>query len=244
MAYLHIMYKLLKNSLYSDEYITPDREHSALIIIDVQRDFTLIGAVAEIPGTLTSVPYIKRLVQSYREVGLPIVHVIRLYNKDGSNVDLCRRKAIENGKQSVFPGSDGAELMDELKPSSDIRLNSNLLLSGNLQQIGSMEWILYKPRWGAFYNTKLETHLQNLDVNTLVVCGCNFPNCPRTTIFEASERDFRIVLATDATSVLYDIAIQELKNIGVSVMITDECLAWLGVSSYLNTNLQTSSPKH
>jgi nicotinamidase-related amidase len=215
-----------------DEYITPDRKHSALLIIDVQRDFTLIVAVAEIPGTLTSVQYTKRLVQGYREVGLPIVHVIRLYSKDGSDVDLCRRKAIENGKQLVIPGSDGAELMDELKPSPTISLNSKLLLSGNLQQIGSMEWIMYKPRWGAFYDTKLERHLQNLGVNTVVVCGCNFPNCPRTTIYEASERDYRIVLVTDATSVLYDRALLELKNIGVSVMNTDGCIEWLGAPSY------------
>jgi nicotinamidase-related amidase len=57
---------------------------------------------------------------------------------------------------------------------------------------------MYKPRWRAFYNTLLEKHLHNLDVNTVVVCGCNFPNCPRTTIYEASERDFRIILAKDA----------------------------------------------
>jgi nicotinamidase-related amidase len=75
-----------------------------------------------------------------------------------------------------------------------------------------MEWIIYKPRWGAFYNTKLERHLQNLDVNTVAVCGCNFPNCPRITIYEASERDYRIVLATDATSALYDRALLELKK--------------------------------
>jgi nicotinamidase-related amidase len=111
----------------------------------------------------------------------------------------------------VIPGSDGAEFMDELKPSPAIRLDSSLLLSGHLQQIGTIEWIMYKPRWGAFYNTLLEKHLHNLDVNTVVVCGCNFPNCPRTTIYEASERDFRIILAKDATSLVYDIGLQELK---------------------------------
>jgi nicotinamidase-related amidase len=133
----------------------------------------------------------------------------------------------------VIPGSDGAELMGELKPSSDIRLDSSLLLSGRLQQIGIMEWIMYKPRWGAFYNTLLEKHLHNLDVNTVVVCGCNFPNCPRTTIYEASERDFRIILAKDATSLIYDIGLEELENIGVSLMNTDECIALLaGASSY------------
>jgi nicotinamidase-related amidase len=149
---------------------------------------------------------------------------------DGSNADLCRRKVIESGKQVVISGSDGAELIDELKPSRDIRLNSNLLLSGNLQQIGSMEWIMYKPRWGGFYNTILERHLNDLHVNTVVVCGCNFPNCPRTTIYEASERDFKIVLAKDATSGIYVIGLQGLKNIGVSVMNTEESLAWLSGS--------------
>ena len=215
----------------SDEYITPDRKHSALLIIDVQRDFTLKDAAAEIPGTSTSVQYIKSLVQGYREVGHPIVHVIRLYNKDGSNVDLCRRKAIENGKHLVTPGSDGVQLMDELKPSPNVTLNSSLLLSGKLQQIGPMEWILYRPRWGAFYKTVLERHLHRIGANTVVVCGCNFPNCPRTTIYEPGERDFRIVLAKDVTSFIYDIALQELKNVGVSIMNTDECIAWLGALS-------------
>ena len=157
---------------------------------------------------------------------------MRLYRADGSNVELCRRPAIENGKRLVIPGSNGAELMDELKPSSEIRLNSSLLLSGQFQQIGHMEWIMYKPRWGAFYNTLLEKHLRILGVNTIVVCGCNFPNCPRTTIYEASERDFRIILAKDATSLIYVIGLQELKNIGVSLMNTNECIAWLQ-DSYL-----------
>ncbi len=135
------------------DYITPDGNHSALIIIDVQCDFTLKGAISEIQGTLQTIPHIKRLVHLYREKSYPIFHVVRLYSADGSNADLCRRKAIENGKQVVIPESDGAELMEELKPSSTIILDSSLLLSGQLQQIGTMEWIIYKPRWGAFYNT-------------------------------------------------------------------------------------------
>jgi nicotinamidase-related amidase len=74
--------------------------------------------------------------------------------------------------------------------------------------------------------------IPDLGVNTVVVCGCNFPNCPRTTIYEASERDFRIILAKDATSLTYDTGLQELQNIGVSLMNTDECIVWLRASSY------------
>ena len=210
----------------NDKNIEPDVKHSALIVIDVQKDFTLKDAPAEIPGTLQAVPNIQKIVNHHRKQQLPIFHVIRLYREDGSNVDLCRKKIIENGKQMVIVGSNGAELVDELKPSSDIKLDSNLLLSGSLQKIDEMEWIMYKPRWGAFYNTSLEKHLRNLDVNTVVVCGCNFPNCPRTTIYEASERDFKIVMIKDATSVLYDKAIFELQNIGISLMNTNEYLSW------------------
>jgi nicotinamidase-related amidase len=209
------------------DYISPDNKHSALIIIDVQRDFTLPVATAEIPGTIQVVPNIQQLAQKYRMVGYPIIHVIRLYRQDGSNVDLCRRELVKSGKQIVIAGSVGAEIMDELKPSVDTALDSNLLLSGRLQQMGSMEWIMYKPRWGAFYGTPLEEHLRSLDVNTVAITGCNFPNCPRTTIYEASERDFRIVLLKDATSQIYEKALEEMRSIGVSVMDTRECISWL-----------------
>ena len=53
-------------------------------------------------------------------------------------------------------------------------------------------------------------------------CGCNFPNCPRTSIYEASERDFRVVLAHDAISGLYERGERELANIGVRLMSTPE----------------------
>ena len=81
---------------------------------------------------------------------------------------------------------------------------------------------MFKPRWGAFYRTGLEGHLRDLAVTTVVFAGCNFPNCPRTSIYEASERDFRIVAATDAISGLYDRGRDELAAIGVSMLSADE----------------------
>lgn len=97
------------------------------------RDFTLKDAIAEIPGRMEKVPYIQRLVRHYREEGFPIIHIIRLYRADGSNVNLSRKRSIEEGKQIVILGSDGAELMDELKPSSNTRLDLALSISESLQ---------------------------------------------------------------------------------------------------------------
>ena len=194
-----------------------------MLTIDVQRDFALPRAPAEIPGTAEAAPRMGRIAAAFRWAGRPVVHVVRLYLPDGSNADLCRREVLERGARVVLPGSEGAELLDELKPSPATRLDARRLLAGELQEVGANEWAMYKPRWGAFYRTPLEEHLRNLSVNTVVVCGCNFPNCPRTTVYEASERDFRVVLVADATSGLYERGARELENIGVKLFDSGDC---------------------
>lgn len=60
-----------------------------------------------------------------------------------------------------------------------------------------------------------------------MVAGCNFPNCPRTTVYEASERDFRVVLATDGVSGLYPLGAEELSAVGVALMSAAEVVAAL-----------------
>ena len=166
------------------------------------------------------VPYIVKLLNAYRAIGRPIVHIVRLYLSDGSNVDLCRRESVRTGKELVRPGSAGAELVQELLPAADKELDCPHLLGGGIQTLGPREVAIYKPRWGAFFGTPLHDHLDGLQVNTLVVCGCNFPNCPRTTIYEASERDFRVVLVEDAVSGIYQQGKEELRNIGVHLWST------------------------
>ncbi|MEW7996735.1 MAG: isochorismatase family cysteine hydrolase [Candidatus Thiodiazotropha endolucinida] len=204
------------------KYTEPHINNSALITIDTQNDFTLDNAPAQIAGTKDVIPNMARLLDSYRKKGMLIIHVIRLYLPDGSNVDLCRREIIEKGKGVVIPESEGAELVEDLKPDSSIELNANVLLAGELQKIGSNEFVMYKPRWGAFYGTRLQDFLKKHKLDTLVFSGCNYPNCPRTSIYEASERDFRVVLVKDAMSQLYPRGEEEMENIGISLMGTHE----------------------
>jgi nicotinamidase-related amidase len=193
----------------------PDFKHCALITIDVQKD-TLDGGSLEVPGTSAILPKLTQLVTAFRKYNYPIIHFVRIYKPDGSNVDICRRDQVAAGAQWFLPDTDGVQLAPEIKPNADIFLASDDLLAGKLQTLGPAEYILYKSRWGAFYETPLQKMLEQWQINSLVFSGCNFPNCPRTSIYEASERDFKIVLATDAISGLYDQGIRELMNIGVN----------------------------
>jgi nicotinamidase-related amidase len=213
----------------NDFYTSPLARSAALVLIDMQRDFLDIpGHDAPMPvdGTRAAIPAMAKLATAFRERGLPMVHVVRLYRPDGSNVDLVRRLSIEQGARIAVPGSAGSQIVAELLPNV-VELDHELLLAGGFQQVGTAEHVMYKPRWGAFYETNLDRHLRESGSNTTVFAGCNFPNCPRTSIYEASERDFRIVLVSDATSGLYDRGIEECRAIGVDVRNLSETLDWL-----------------
>jgi nicotinamidase-related amidase len=210
----------------TDPYTRPLPGSAALVLIDVQRDFYADDAPLPIAGTAAAVPAMARLATEFRRRARPIVHVVRLYRPDGSNADVVRKQAIEQGARMAVPGSAGSQIAAELLPNA-VDLEHELLLSGELQQVGPREHVMYKPRWGAFYQTNLEQHLRDTGSDTTVFAGCNFPNCPRTSIYEASERDFRIMLVSDAVSGLDDRGIKECRAIGVDVRNLSASLAWL-----------------
>jgi nicotinamidase-related amidase len=198
-----------------DPFTIPEYDRAALITIDVQND-TLDGGTLAVPGTSAILPQINRLCRTFRQTGRPIVHVIRIYTSDAAGADRCRRTALLAGKQVLLKGSPGRRPADPLLPGKDIHIDDDLLMSGAIQPIGPAEVIIFKPRWGAFYRTPLDAHLQELAVSTLVFCGCNYPNCPRASIYEASARDYRIAAAVDAISGISQPDITGLERIGVN----------------------------
>lgn len=207
-----------------DPLIEPHFATAALLTIDTQVD-TLDGQPLEIPGTSAVVPKIAGLCRAFREAGRPIVHVVRLYRADGSNAEPLRQPLVSGPTPVLRPGTPGRLLAAGLGPDGASELDDELLLSGEIQDLGPGEVALYKPRWGAFFQTKLEDHLGAAGVDTAVFAGCNFPNCPRTSIYEASERDYRVVLVDDAVSGIYDRGRKEMTNIGVSVLSTVEVVS-------------------
>lgn len=217
------------------DYTRPDFSTCALVIIDTQAA-TLDEQPLEIPGTSAALPAMRRLAAGFRRADIPIVHIVRIYQPDGRNVDLCRRSAVECGADIILADTPDCQIAPGLLPEGTPPLDCAKLLSGEIQEISPREVIIYKPRWGAFYKTPLETYLRSRAVTTLIFAGCNFPNCPRTSIYEASERDFKIVVAQNALSGLYERGINELKGIGVRFMTVDSLIA--------NLTSQTSGGPH
>ena len=205
-----------------DPHLEPHWNSAALITIDMQRDFLSDGAHA-LAGTSEILPNLGQLAEAFRSTGRPIVHIVRLYPADGQDVDRVRRALVQGGADFVKPGTPGRLLAPGLAPTDD--LDDKALLLGEPQPLGPNEYALYKPRWGAFYRTGLDALLAGHGVDTLVFAGCNLPNCPRASIVEAHERDYRVVLVTDAVSQASDQGFREIADLGTTLCTTAEAVS-------------------
>lgn len=60
--------------------------------------------------------------------------------------------------------------------------------------------LILKASYGAFYDTPLQTILNNLQKDTVIVCGTLTNFCCGTTARQAYERGFKVVFGSDVTS--------------------------------------------
>jgi nicotinamidase-related amidase len=204
------------------DYLSPEWSSAALVMIDVQQDF--VDGPSAIPGTAERIGAMADLARAFRGALRPVIHVVRSYRAGESDVDSVRREAIESGAAAAQPGTPGARIPSVLV---DADPDWELLRSGEPQQVGTDEFLLYKPRWSAFHRTPLAALLREMGITTVVVAGCNLPNCPRATLFDATERDYRAVLVVDATSQTTPERLADLELIGVRLHTVDDVAAAL-----------------
>ncbi|MFC3230673.1 cysteine hydrolase family protein [Marinibaculum pumilum] len=166
----------------------------ALIVIDMQRDFTEPGGFGESLGNDVSrvaaiVPTVKRLIAGCRAAGMPVIHTMECHRPDLSDCPPAKRL---RGKPSLrigdagpmgrilVAGEPGTAILPELAP-----------LPG--------EVVIEKPGKGAFYATPLSDELARLGIRQLVFAGVTTEVCVQTTMREANDRGFDCLLAEDAT---------------------------------------------
>ena len=104
-----------------DPETDPQFDSAALVIIDTQQDVLDDGALT-IAGTSAAVPAMGHVLQAFREAERPIVHIVRIYEQDGSNADLCRRGLLRDGAPILIRNSPGSQIAGELLPEPVVRV--------------------------------------------------------------------------------------------------------------------------
>jgi nicotinamidase-related amidase len=186
-----------------------DWSKTALVIIDMQRDFLEPGGFGETLGN--DVSQLARAVQpcadmlrAAREAGILVVHTREGHLPDLSDAPPAKiargapsRRIGDPGPMGriLIRGEAGHDIVPALYPLDD-------------------EIVIDKPGKGAFYATGLDELLQKYGVENLLVCGVTTEVCVNTTVREANDRGYQCVVLADCCASYFP----EFHEIGLKMI--------------------------
>ena len=211
-----------------------DPTTTALVIIDMQRDFLLPGGFGESLGNdvallRTVIEPLAELLASARAAGITVIHT-----REGHLPDLsdCPPAKLRRGNPSqrigdpgrfgriLIRGEYGHDIIDELTP-----------LDG--------ETVIDKPGKGAFYATELAAVLQQNSITTLLVAGVTTEVCVHTTVREANDRGYECLVVADCVGSYFP----EFQRVGLAMIAAQGAIfGWVADSADVIAALTTTAP--
>ncbi|UGT63505.1 cysteine hydrolase family protein [Nocardia asteroides] len=191
------------------DQFTFDPGGTALLVIDMQRDFLLPGGFGaslgnDVEQLRSVIPPLARLIAAARAAGLPVIHT-----REGHLPDLsdCPPAKLRRGTPSQRIGDPGAfgrilirgeyghDIVDELAP-----------IEG--------EVVIDKPGKGAFYGTGLAAELERRGITSLLVTGVTTEVCVHTTVREANDRGYECLVVADCVGSYFP----EFQRVGLAMI--------------------------
>lgn len=204
---------------------------TALIVIDMQRDFLLPGGFGESLGNdvsqlLKVVPPLAALLAAARAAGIPVIHT-----REGHEPDLsdCPPAKLNRGAPSkrigdpgkygriLIRGEYGHDIIDELAPVDG-------------------EVVIDKPGKGAFYATPLSEVLAEHGITQLIVTGVTTEVCVHTTTREANDRGYECLVVSDCVGSYFP----EFQRVGLEMIAAQGGIfGWVADSAAVIPALQS-----
>lgn len=171
-----------------------DPAHTALVIIDMQRDFVEPGGFgASLGNDVTPlqaiIPTVRQVLDAWRHIGGLVIHTREAHLPDLSDCPPAKR---ERGNPSLrigdvgpmgrvlIRGEPGHAIVPELAPVEG-------------------EWVIDKPGKGAFYATGLQERLEAAGITHFIFMGVTTEVCVQTSMREANDRGYECLLIEDGT---------------------------------------------
>jgi nicotinamidase-related amidase len=184
---------------------TFDPATTALLVIDMQRDFLLPGGFGESLGNDVSqlrrtIGPLTALLAAWRASGRPVIHTREGHLPDLSDCPPSKLARGAIGSEGAFGrilvrGEYGHDIIDELQPFGD-------------------ETVIDKPGKGAFYATELGDLLAKSGIESLVVTGVTTEVCVHTTVREANDRGYECLVLADCVGSYFP----EFQRVGLEMI--------------------------
>ena len=182
---------------------------SALLLLDMQRYFLEPSSHAYVPSAVAIIPGLRRLVQAYYALRLPILFTRHLNTaEDAGNMSTWWRDMItsDNPLSQIAP---------EFEPGMGVAIT--------------------KSQYDAFHETILEELLCGRNVSQVVVCGVMTHLCCETTARSAFMCGFEVFFTIDGTATynegFHQATLLNLAHGFAKPVLVSELLARLGVAN-------------
>jgi nicotinamidase-related amidase len=171
-----------------------DPAHTALVVIDMQRDFIEKGGFGDSLGNDVArleaiIPATAGLIRVFRDNGWLVIHTREAHKPDLSD---CPPSKIRRGNPTLHIGETGAmgRLLIAGEPGNQI-VDALVPVDGEI--------VIDKPGKGMFWATGIHERLQALGITHLVFAGVTTEVCVQTSMREANDRGYECLLIEDAT---------------------------------------------
>jgi nicotinamidase-related amidase len=204
-----------------------DPAHTALVIIDMQRDFIEKGGFGDSLGNDVArleaiIPTVAGLIDLFRKQGWLVIHTREAHKPDLSD---CPPSKIRRGNPSLKIGDAGAmgRLLVRGEPGNQI-VDSLAPIAGEI--------VIDKPGKGMFWATGLQEMLAGRGITHLVFAGVTTEVCVQTSMREANDRGYDCLLVEDATESYF----AEFKAAAIEMIVAQGgIVGWVAPLSALET---------
>ncbi|MBV9997816.1 MAG: cysteine hydrolase [Verrucomicrobia bacterium] len=207
---------------------------SALLIIDMQRDFLEPGGFGEMLGNDVSqlrrtIDPNRKLLAAWRTAGLTVIHTREGHRPDLSDLPPAKRVRGHGTRTIGDPGPMGRIL---------IRGELGHDIIPELYPLPT-EPVIDKPGKGAFFATDLHAILQNYGIRKLLVTGVTTEVCVNTTVREANDRGYDCLVPADCVGSYFP----EFQEAGLKMIKAQGGIfGWVSDSARVLAALQQTSP--
>ncbi len=204
---------------------------TALIVIDMQRDFLLPGGFGETLGNDVAqlqkvVAPLATLIAAARSAGIMVIHTREGHQPDLSDCPPAKlnrgtpsKRIGDTGKYGriLIRGEYGHDIVDELAPAEG-------------------EVVIDKPGKGAFYATELQDVLTAAGVTQLLITGVTTEVCVHTTTREANDRGYECLVVSDCVGSYFP----EFQRVGLEMIKAQGGIfGWVADTAAILPALQT-----
>lgn len=204
-------------------HLALDPARTAVLAVDVHRGH-LDPAVATMPVDADRarrvVRSLARLFQMARRARIPVIYITMNHRTlpfpGAESMVNPFWKAVEDARQSLTPDRPSTIKGHNLEGSEQVTFLAELAPQPGDYRIDN------KKRLSAFYGTDLEILLRVLHTETVVVVGINTNTCVLCTVFEAFNRDLRVIVVPECVDSMYG---EDLHHFGLENV--SRCLGWV-----------------